>query len=105
MDLGGGARYSSCGECDVDRLGSDSFHSKCLNQLWIAPGSVCNLIEAIAGSLSVASIADSSAKVTVVDCCEVDRSVVYNRCSNGTRTLPWGTAALICFFTGCLMTL
>jgi hypothetical protein len=30
------ARFSSCGECDMDRLGSVSFYSPFLNQFWIA---------------------------------------------------------------------
>jgi hypothetical protein len=48
----------------------------------------------MAGSLSVATTAVSSAKVAVVDCGEVGRSAVYSRYNNGPRTLPRGTRAL-----------
>jgi hypothetical protein len=34
------------------------------------------------------------AKVAVVDSCEVGKSAVYSRYSNGPRTLPWVTPAL-----------
>jgi hypothetical protein len=44
----------------------------------------------MAGSLSVATTAVSSAKVAVVDSGEVGRSAVYSR-YNDPRTLPWGT--------------
>jgi hypothetical protein len=44
-----GARSSSCGECDVDRLGSGSFYCPFLNQFWIASKSVCSLCEEMAG--------------------------------------------------------
>jgi hypothetical protein len=50
-----------------------------LNQFWIAVMFVCSSYEAVAGSLSVASSAVSSTKVTVVDSGEVGRSVVYSR--------------------------
>jgi hypothetical protein len=48
----------------------------------------------MAGSLSMATTAVSSAKVAVVDSGEVGRSAVYSRYNNGPRTLPWGTPAL-----------
>jgi hypothetical protein len=44
----------------------------------------------MAGSLSVATTAVSSAKVAVVNSGDVGRSVVYRRYSNGLRILPWG---------------
>jgi hypothetical protein len=47
----------------------------------------------MAGSLSDARIAVSSAKVAVVVAGEVGRSAVYMRYRNGPRTLPWGTLA------------
>jgi hypothetical protein len=89
-----GASFASCSECDVDRLGSVSFHSPFLNHFWIASRSVCNLCETMAGSRSVAITAVSSAKFAVVDCDAVGRSAVYSRYNNGLRTLPWGTPAL-----------
>jgi hypothetical protein len=48
----------------------------------------------MAGSLSVATTAVSSAKVAVVDSGEVGRVAVYSRYNNGPRTLPRGTSAL-----------
>jgi hypothetical protein len=48
----------------------------------------------MAGSLSVATIAVSSAKFAVVDSGEAERSAVYGRYNNGPTTLPWGTLAL-----------
>jgi hypothetical protein len=48
--------------------------------------------EAMAGSLSVASTAVSSAKVVVVDSGEVGRSAVYSRYNKGPRT-PWSESA------------
>jgi hypothetical protein len=51
--------------------------------------------EAMAGSLSVAKIAVSSAKVAVVVAEGVARSAVYMRYRNGPRTLPCGTPAWI----------
>jgi hypothetical protein len=60
-----------------------------LNQFWIASRSVCSFCEAMAGSLSVASTAVSSAKVAVVDSGEVGWSAVYIRYNNDPRTLPW----------------
>jgi hypothetical protein len=62
-----GARLSSCGQCDVGRLGFVSFYFPFLNQFWIAARLVCSFCEAMAGSLSVASTVVSSARVTVVD--------------------------------------
>jgi hypothetical protein len=44
--------------------------------------------EAVAGSLSVATTAKSSAKVAVKESDEVGRSAVYSRYSKGSRTLP-----------------
>jgi hypothetical protein len=48
----------------------------------------------MAGTLSVATTAVSSAKVAVLDSGEVGSSAVYSRYNNGLRTLPWGTRAL-----------
>jgi hypothetical protein len=42
----------------------------------------------VAGSLSVATTAVSSAKVAVMEPGEAGRSVVYSRYSKGPRTLP-----------------
>jgi hypothetical protein len=61
-----GARFSSCSECYVDRLDSLAFILHFLNLSWISSRSVCNLCEAMAGSLSMVTTADSSAKVAVV---------------------------------------
>jgi hypothetical protein len=49
----------------------------------------CNVLEAVAGLLSMARTAVSSAKVAD----EVGRSTVNSKYSNGPRTLPWGTPA------------
>jgi hypothetical protein len=49
----------------------------------------------MAGSLSVAITAVSSANVADVVSDEVGRSAVKSRYSNGPRTLPWGTPALM----------
>jgi hypothetical protein len=89
-----GVRFSSHSEFDVDRLGAVSFHSPFFKQFWIASKLVCSLCEAIAGSLSMATIAVSLEKIAVVDSGEVKRSAVYIRYNNGCRTLPWGTPAL-----------
>jgi hypothetical protein len=35
---GGGARFSSCGECDVELLGSVSYHSTYLTSFWLQVG-------------------------------------------------------------------
>jgi hypothetical protein len=48
----------------------------------------------MAGSLSVASTAVSSAKIAVVNSGEIGMCAVYNRYNNDPRTLPWGTPAL-----------
>jgi hypothetical protein len=84
---GGGARFSSCGECDVDPLGSGSFCSPFLNEFRIAARLVCSSCEAMAGSLSVASTAVSSEKVAVIYSDETGRSAVYSRYIHGARTL------------------
>jgi hypothetical protein len=59
---------------DLDSL---AFILHFLNQSWIASRSVCRFNEAIAGSMSTALTAVSSAKVAVVDSGEVGRSAVY----------------------------
>jgi hypothetical protein len=66
-----GARFSSCSECYVDQLGFIGFHSPFLTRFWISSRSVCSLCEAMAGSLSGATTAVSSAKVAAVDSGEV----------------------------------
>jgi hypothetical protein len=67
-----GARFSSYGECDVDRLRSISFYSPFfLNQFSIASRLVFSFCEAMAGLLSMTSTAVSSAKVAVTDSGEV----------------------------------
>jgi hypothetical protein len=63
------------------------------SQDWIARREVWSFWEAVSGSLSVATIAVSSAKVAVKESDEVGRSAVYSRYSNGSRTLPCGTPA------------
>jgi hypothetical protein len=50
---------------DLDSL---AFILHSLNQFWISSRSVCSLCEAMAGSLSMATTAVSSAKVAAVDC-------------------------------------
>jgi hypothetical protein len=77
-----------------DRLGFVGFRSPFLNQFWIAATFVRSFCEAVTGSLSVASIAVSSAKFAVIDSGEVGRSAVYSRYNNGRRTLPWFKPAL-----------
>jgi hypothetical protein len=62
-----GVHFFSCDECDVDHLGSVSFYLALFNKFWIANKLVCSFCEAMAVSLSLASTAVSSAKVTVVD--------------------------------------
>jgi hypothetical protein len=64
------------------------------SQLCIANKLVCSLPEVMAGSLSVAITAVSSAKVADVVSGEIGRSAVNSRESNGPRTLPWGTPAI-----------
>jgi hypothetical protein len=49
----------------------------------------------MAGSLSKARTAVSSAKVDMVVAGEVGRSAVYMRYTNSPRTLPWETPAWI----------
>jgi hypothetical protein len=63
------------------------------SQVWIALRWVWSYWEAMAGSLSEARVATSSAKVAMVVAGEVGRSAVYTRYKNGPRTLPWGTPA------------
>jgi hypothetical protein len=65
----------------VDQLGSVSFHSHShvLNEFWIASRLVCSLLEAMAGSLCVATTAVSSTEFAVVDSGEVGVSAVYCR--------------------------
>jgi hypothetical protein len=53
----------------------------------------CNLLEAVAGLLSMARTAVSSAEVADIVSDEVGRSAVINKYGNGPRTLPWGTPA------------
>jgi hypothetical protein len=65
-----------------------------LNQFWVANRLICSFCEAMAGSLSMATIAASSAYVAVVYSDEVGMSAVYNRYNNGPRTLPWSTPSL-----------
>jgi hypothetical protein len=48
----------------------------------------------MAGSLSVANTAVSSANVAVVDSVGVGGCAVYSRYNSGPRTLPWGTTPL-----------
>jgi hypothetical protein len=48
----------------------------------------------MAGLLTMASTAVSSANIAVVDYVEFGRSAVYSRYNNGPRTLPWGMPAL-----------
>jgi hypothetical protein len=67
---------------DLDSL---AFILHFLNQSWIASRSVCSFCDAMAGSLSMATTAVSSANVAVVDSGEVGRSVVYSRYNNGLR--------------------
>jgi hypothetical protein len=75
-------------------LDSLAFILDFLSQFWNASRSVCSFCETMAGSLSVATTAVSSAKVAMVDSGEVGRSAVYSRYNNGPRTVPWGTPAL-----------
>jgi hypothetical protein len=60
MDREGGGHFSSCGECDVDQFRPVSFYSP-----FFKPVLDCSFYEAMAGTLSVASIAVLSAKVAV----------------------------------------
>jgi hypothetical protein len=61
-----------------------------LKQFWIACRLVCCLYEAMKGSLPVANIAVWSAKVAVVECSEVGRSVVYRRYINDPSSVYSG---------------
>jgi hypothetical protein len=72
---------------DIDQLGSDRFYFPFSSQFWIVARLVCSIYEAMAGSLSAASIAILSEKVAVVDSGEV-RPAVYDMYNNGPRTLP-----------------
>jgi hypothetical protein len=90
-----GARFPSCNECDVDRVGSVTFHSQFFKPIFFASRLVCSFCEAMPGSLSVASTAVSLAKVAVVDPAEVGRSAVYSRYNNDPMMLPCVTPALI----------
>jgi hypothetical protein len=65
-----------------------------LNQFWIASRLVCSFCEAMAGSMSVVTIAVLSAKVALVDSSEIGRSAVYSRYNNGPRALSLGMPAL-----------
>jgi hypothetical protein len=58
-----------------------------LNQYWIAVRLVCSFCEAMAGTLSKASTAVFSVKVSVVYSGEVGRSAVYSRHNNAPRAL------------------
>jgi hypothetical protein len=57
-------------------------------QDWIARRAVWSFWEAVAGSLSAATTAVSSAMVAVKESGEVGRSAVYRRYSKGPGTLP-----------------
>jgi hypothetical protein len=74
--------FSSCGERDMDLLGFISFYPPSLYSFY------CCFCEAMAGSLSVANTAVSSANVAVIDSVEFGRSEVCNRCNSGPTTLP-----------------
>jgi hypothetical protein len=88
-----GACFSSCSECDVDRLGSVRFFP-IFKPIWVANRFVWCSCEAMAESLSVAISAVSSAKVAVVDSVEVGRPAMCRRYNNGSGTVLWGTLAL-----------
>jgi hypothetical protein len=53
----------------------------------------CDLLEAVAGFLSMARTAVSYVKIADVVFDEVGRLAVNSEYSNGPRTLPWGTLA------------
>jgi hypothetical protein len=74
-------------------LDSLAFILHLFNHFCIASGLVWSFCEAMAGSLSVANTAVSSANVAVADSGEVGRSAVYTRYNSGPRTMPWGTPA------------
>jgi hypothetical protein len=49
-DRGGGkAHFSSCGECDMGRLGSISFYSPLFKDFWIPARLLCSFCEEMAG--------------------------------------------------------
>jgi hypothetical protein len=81
MDGGGHVSLSVVNVTWID-LDSLAFILHFLNQFWIASRSVCSFCEAMAGSLSLATSALSSAKVAAVDYGEVVRSAVYSRYNN-----------------------
>jgi hypothetical protein len=78
---GGGAHFSSCGGCDVDRFGPVSFYSPLFK-----PVLDCSFVKQWL-ELSMASTAVLSAKVAVVYSGEVGRY-------NGHRALPLAAPAL-----------
>jgi hypothetical protein len=85
------AHSCTCCERNVDRFECVGLHAP-----FVEPGLNCvevvwSFWEAVAGSLSDARIAVSSAKVAVVVAGEVGRSAVYMRYRNGPRTLSWET--------------
>jgi hypothetical protein len=58
------------------------------NQDWISRREAWSFWEAVAGSLSVATTAVSSAKEAVKELGEIGRSAVYRRYIKGPRILP-----------------
>jgi hypothetical protein len=82
------AGFSSCGECDMDRLRFISFYTPFLSHFCIASTLVCSFCEAMLRSLSVAKTAVSSANVAVVESVDFDRSKVFSRYNGGPRTMP-----------------
>jgi hypothetical protein len=87
------AHSSTCGERYVNRFQCIGLHAPL-----VEPDLDCVEVglgcwEAIAGSLSEARTAVSSAKVAMVVAGEAGSSTVYMRYRNGPRTLPWGTLA------------
>jgi hypothetical protein len=64
-----------------------------ISQFCIARRLVCNLLEEVAGLLSMARTAVLSVKAADVVSDDVGRSAVISKYSNGPRTLPWGTPA------------
>jgi hypothetical protein len=75
----------------VDRLGSVCFYSPFVITSGLRLGCLAGSVEKRPGSLSVDNTVVSWANVAVIDSGDVGRYAVYH---NGTRTLPWGTAAL-----------
>jgi hypothetical protein len=82
-----GTSFSSVVNVTWIALDSVTFILHFLNQFWIASRLVYSLCAAMAGTLSVASTAVSSAKVAVVDSGEVGGSAVYRRYNNVHRSL------------------